>query len=85
MWSNRGHWSRLFNNRTAPITSDSLSVDEIQRVIPPTFVLIHHQKQAANTSRKKMDPDDMEFVQIVPFQNYDSLRVSTAPKQLRIQ
>lgn len=71
MWSNRGQWSRLFNNRTAPISSDSLSLDESQREIPPPFV-VNHQ----NSNTRKMDSDEVDYVQIVPFQSYDTVRVS---------
>lgn len=65
MWANRGQWSRLFNNRTAPINSDSLSLEGEQREIPPPFVV-----------DRKMDSDDVDFVHLVPFQNYDFTRVS---------
>lgn len=66
MWANRSQWSRLFNNRTAPLNSESLSLEgDQQREIPQPFVV-----------GRKMDSDDMDYVHIVPFQNYDLIRVS---------
>jgi len=67
MWGRSGTWNRLFNNRTAPapfnVNSDATNRNSGPGA--PTTTLSH----------RNMDVDDVDYVQIVPYESYDFPKV----------
>lgn len=70
MWGSRT-WTRLFNNRTAPAPPNVNSDFENHNRSSETRLGNPHP-----TKNDTMEGEDLQFVEIVPFDKYDLLKVS---------